>query len=208
MDGTEQRILDAAMRVFASEGYEGATTRRIAQEANVTEVTLFRRFQSKENILREVIIRNRDSALSALDPLFQVDKDADLATSLRILCQYIVKGLRERKDLIFILIEEGRRRPEVAEVLSSIPRMIIARLSEYFDEQIKNGKMRDINPSSAALVFFSYPYYINLLTGIFGDDILGDKERGFEDFMDIFIKGIQNSEKVGNVREKSPGGKA
>lgn len=48
MDDTEQRILDAALRVFASEGFTGATTRRIAEEANVAEVTLFRKFKSKK----------------------------------------------------------------------------------------------------------------------------------------------------------------
>jgi len=46
---TDQNILDAALKVFSTEGYAGATTRKIAQEANVTEVTLFRKFQSKEN---------------------------------------------------------------------------------------------------------------------------------------------------------------
>ena len=70
---TEQRILDAALKVFASEGYTGATTRRIAEEANVAEVTLFRKFQSKENLLREVLIKNR-AAFSSLDNLFQTRK--------------------------------------------------------------------------------------------------------------------------------------
>ncbi len=42
---TEQKSLESALRVFASEGYAGATTHRITQEANVYEVTLFRKFQ-------------------------------------------------------------------------------------------------------------------------------------------------------------------
>ncbi|OPY19003.1 MAG: putative DNA-binding transcriptional regulator [Methanomethylovorans sp. PtaU1.Bin093] len=68
----EQRILNAALKVFASEGYTGATTRRIAKEANVAEVTLFRKFRSKENLLRDVLIKNR-AAFSALDPLFIIE---------------------------------------------------------------------------------------------------------------------------------------
>ena len=68
----EQRILNAALKVFASEGYIGATTRRIAKEANVAEVTLFRKFRSKENLLREVLIKNR-AVFSALDPLFIIE---------------------------------------------------------------------------------------------------------------------------------------
>ncbi len=42
MKETEQRILDAAMRVFGRDGVSGATTREIARVARVNEVTLFR----------------------------------------------------------------------------------------------------------------------------------------------------------------------
>ncbi|NJD54393.1 MAG: helix-turn-helix transcriptional regulator [Candidatus Methanoperedens sp.] len=45
MGKTEQKILEAALRMFAREGYDGATTRRIAEEAGVSEMTLFRKFQ-------------------------------------------------------------------------------------------------------------------------------------------------------------------
>src|SRR5688572_26924032 len=49
------KILDAALRVFAETGYRGATTRRIAQEADVNEVTLFRQFGSKDELIREAV---------------------------------------------------------------------------------------------------------------------------------------------------------
>jgi AcrR family transcriptional regulator len=41
------RILDAAKKVYAQHGFRGATTRLIAIEAGVNEVTLFRTFGSK-----------------------------------------------------------------------------------------------------------------------------------------------------------------
>ncbi len=193
---TEQKILNAALRVFASEGYAGATTRRIAQEANVTEVTLFRKFQSKENLLREVLIKKREPVLSALDSLFRMEEDTDITICLHTLGQNIANAMRdEMKEseylmFMFMLIEEGRRRPEVTEILSSIFRMNIARLSEYFELQIKNGKMRNINPRSAAFAFVSYFAYIYLLGGVLGEDVLGHGEEEFEGFIDIFTQGI------------------
>ena len=54
---THRRLLEAAARVFARRGLEGATTREIAREAKVNEVTLFRHFQSKENLLSAVLQR-------------------------------------------------------------------------------------------------------------------------------------------------------
>jgi AcrR family transcriptional regulator len=198
---TEQRILDAALKVFASEGYTGATTRRIAEEANVAEVTLFRKFQSKENLLKEVLIKNRAS-FSTLDNLFQIKEDTDLQTDLCILGKNISNIMNDKKRggkyrmFLFMLFEEGRRRPEVAEILSSVFQMNIARLSKYFELQIKNGKMRNVNSQSAALAFISYFAHISLLTGVFGDSFLGGSDEEIERFVDIFTKGILKVEDI------------
>ena len=51
---TRDRLLKAAIEVFSIEGYVGATTREIARVAAVNEVTLFRHFQSKEQLLSAV----------------------------------------------------------------------------------------------------------------------------------------------------------
>ena len=53
-DQTRTRILKAAQRLFASLGYDGTTTRELAQAAGVAEGTLFRHFANKKAILIEV----------------------------------------------------------------------------------------------------------------------------------------------------------
>jgi AcrR family transcriptional regulator len=50
------KLIAAAARVFSETGYRGATTRRIAQEAGVNEVTLFRHFGSKWELIREAVL--------------------------------------------------------------------------------------------------------------------------------------------------------
>ncbi|MBA2243371.1 MAG: helix-turn-helix transcriptional regulator, partial [Gemmatimonadetes bacterium] len=50
-----EKVLSAAVRVFAEVGSRGATTRRIAAAAGVNEVTLFRHFGSKEALMREAL---------------------------------------------------------------------------------------------------------------------------------------------------------
>ena len=52
---THQRILSAASAAFARLGLQGATTRQIARDANVNEVTLFRHFQTKEKLIAAVV---------------------------------------------------------------------------------------------------------------------------------------------------------
>ncbi|MBD2135514.1 TetR/AcrR family transcriptional regulator [Sphaerospermopsis sp. FACHB-1094] len=51
---TRDRILQAAQRLFASQGFDGTTTRDLAQAAGVAEGTLFRHFANKKAILVEV----------------------------------------------------------------------------------------------------------------------------------------------------------
>jgi AcrR family transcriptional regulator len=51
---TRTRILQAAQKLFASQGFDGTTTRDLAQAAGVAEGTLFRHFPNKKAILVEV----------------------------------------------------------------------------------------------------------------------------------------------------------
>ena len=61
------KILAAAVQVYAETGFRGATTRRIAAEAGVNEITLFRHFGSKLALLSEAIgAAGRELAAAAL----------------------------------------------------------------------------------------------------------------------------------------------
>ena len=55
---SRERILEAAGRVYSKHGFRGATTRLIAAEAGVNEVTLFRTFGSKGALLEAVLEAN------------------------------------------------------------------------------------------------------------------------------------------------------
>ncbi len=78
---TRQRLLDAAARIFARDGLTGATTRAIAQEAGVNEVTLFRHFQTKDRLLAAVVGENfggKGTGIQVLLPAPTSDLRADL----------------------------------------------------------------------------------------------------------------------------------
>ena len=78
---TRERLLEAAARVFAREGLTGATTRAIAEEAGVNEVTLFRHFQTKDRLLAAVVNDNFGTK-SVPKPIDIPLPTADLKTDL------------------------------------------------------------------------------------------------------------------------------
>ena len=72
------KLLDAAARVYAETGFRGATTRRIAKEAGVNEITLFRHFGSKARLLHEAIVCAAVASPAALLPIRPVHPRREL----------------------------------------------------------------------------------------------------------------------------------
>jgi AcrR family transcriptional regulator len=73
-----QALLRAAVTVFAETGTRGATTRRIAQEAGVNEVTLFRHFRSKDDLLAAALEAFARQAVQRALPDRPVDPEREL----------------------------------------------------------------------------------------------------------------------------------
>jgi len=55
MKSTEGKILKAATKLFSEFGYNGVSTKKIATAAGVNEITIFRHFTNKSNLLQAVI---------------------------------------------------------------------------------------------------------------------------------------------------------
>lgn len=106
-----ERILEAAARIYAKHGFRGATTRLIATEAGVNEVTLFRIFGSKSALLEAVLEQCQQINTGPTLPAEPKDPAAELTQfvglSLRI--------VREMRPLLVHSIGEIDERPEAAE---------------------------------------------------------------------------------------------
>jgi TetR/AcrR family transcriptional regulator len=195
----DEEILKAAMKIIVREGYEGATTKLVADEAGINEVTLFRKFHSKENMLQAVITQQRDYALQALTPAFLSQRVHDdnngnsprIATTLAELGSRLIGFMETRMDLMILLISEGKRKPSVAKTISCIPQYMIRQLEKLFEEQIQLGKMRrHVDPQLAAVIFLGFLFYYSLMKEIFGDKVIKDDKKILEGFVDIFLKGV------------------
>ena len=55
MNKTKRAIFDAAIKIFSTNGYEGATMDDMAQAAGVAKGTLYYYFKSKEEIFKYII---------------------------------------------------------------------------------------------------------------------------------------------------------
>jgi AcrR family transcriptional regulator len=77
------QILQAALRVFDSKGYERATTKEIAAEADVSEGILYYYFESKRDILIQLVNAYNESIIAELEELEAADIDGFVRETLR-----------------------------------------------------------------------------------------------------------------------------
>jgi len=109
-DDIKNRILAAAARVYSQYGFRGATTRLIATEAGVNEVTLFRTFGSKADLL-EAMLASKVTANSA--PTITGDL-SDPSAEITAWCGTLLTHLRGHAHIIRKTIAEAEERPDAA----------------------------------------------------------------------------------------------
>ena len=108
---SRERILEAAGRVYAKHGFRGATTRLIAAEAGVNEVTLFRTFGSKGALLEAVLEQND----FCTDPSPLPDPAVNPEEELTAWVGEHLARISDLRPMLIQAISEIDERPEVAE---------------------------------------------------------------------------------------------
>jgi AcrR family transcriptional regulator len=153
---TDDRILSAALEVFLEEGPRAATTRRIATLAGVNEVTLFRRFGTKEDLLLAAMRRDAANAAISL-PCPSVDPEAELVAWTRA----TARRLSRHRGVIQAAIERFSENQELCARSQEGPAKIRQQLAAWFEDLRARGRASgDWQPRTVA----------NLLMGaLFGE---------------------------------------
>jgi AcrR family transcriptional regulator len=103
--GIDSAILDAVLACLVQYGSGGLTTRRIAALAQVNEVTLFRRFGSKEALIDAAIARECRLLQSA-----EVVYSGNLPQDLRKICAACARSFVNRPGALALLLEDRDKR--------------------------------------------------------------------------------------------------
>ena len=180
------QLLEAAVRVFAEAGYRGATTRRIAFEAGVNEITLFRQFGSKDTLIREAIARCRRASATSL-PERPVHP-------LRELCDWARIHLTEMHDqraLIRTCMGEFEEHPEIMAPENSPPAQAAKALTRYL------AALRETGMATAR---FDAGVAATMLMGVLFADAMGrdimrdmfptDAEAALREYLRIYLRGL------------------
>jgi len=198
MNSIRERLLDAAARVYAETGYRGATTRRIAHEAGVNEITLFRHFGSKTTLILEAV---RQANLRSDCPSVPASP-GDPVVEIKTWVRDELRHLTQLRSIIRTSLGEVEERPEILPLLREKPLDVILGLSSYIEQLQHDGRASmDVEARTAALTFFG-----TLFADAMGRDVMPELyheslEESADRYASVFLRSIGVAdEAVGGVR--------
>jgi AcrR family transcriptional regulator len=181
------QLLDAAARLYAETGYRGATTRRIAMQAGVNEITLFRHFGSKDALIREAITRVGSSIVPQPLP----DTPRDPTRELKDWARAHITELRERRSLIRTCMGEIEEHPGIFSSESSSPARAAKALCQY---------LRRLRDSGLAKAQFDEVAASTMLMGVLFADAMGrdimpdmyqnEPDEALDQYVRLFLRSI------------------
>ncbi len=132
---TRDHILDAAARLYGEHGFRGTTTRRIAQEAGVNEVTLFRLFGSKTALLLQALRAHGVAPAGAELPMEPADPLAELTNW----ASHKRKAISGMRSIIRKAMSEFEENPDMPKCMTHGANMTHVSIREYFERLVTAG---------------------------------------------------------------------
>jgi TetR/AcrR family transcriptional regulator, fatty acid metabolism regulator protein len=111
-------ILDAAVRVFAREGYHDARVGDIAKEAGVAYGLVYHYFTSKEAVLESVFRETWGLMLAAIRDV--EERGGPAPDQLRRVCKLVLRAWGNDPDLVRVLVREVARSPQIQREIDEI----------------------------------------------------------------------------------------
>ena len=177
---TDANVFETVVKMIETHGYAGATTKQIAEAAQINEVTLFRKYGNKAQLVKEAISHYGRHAEAETAVQFTGDLDADLQ---RVVTIY--HGTAELHAKVFpIIMSEMARFPELSETAKA-PLGIVTKIAQLLEQYQAEGVLRRENPFQAVGALLG-PLIINTMVreaGVIGADELVDLEAHVEAYI-------------------------
>ena len=193
-EDTRARILRTALKLFARKGYDGTTTKDLANSAKVAEGTLFRYFPNKKAILIEVATSGWIEILT--DLLTELSEMGSYKAISQVMRRRML-NMQENADLLRVCFIEAQNHGELRDrIQSEVIEKMTGVAEAFFETAMSKGIYRNINPKIVAQVFLG----MFAIAGFSQETIIASdaspkaRQEMAEGIADIFLHGVLNKE--------------
>lgn len=186
---TSERILQSALQLMKDKGFQLVTIKEIADAANVSEMTVFRHFETKKGVLEAAVERN------TIIPSFQETLEKDIAWDLEhdlLLFAQLYLSLMERNESICLLaVQERTTMPELIDLISNNTEHLKDFITKYFNKMQEEGKMIEVDSYTQAAIFIATLFSYFISTALWQDKFMNiSKEEFIKNSVQSFCHGM------------------
>lgn len=200
-----EQILSVAAQLFSQKGFNGTTTKELAEQIGVSEAILFRHFSTKQELYSAILDDKTNELMQPLwlncEELMLQRNDYEVFVTL---AAKILETLHQDPCLLRLLFYSALEGHQLASnFLETTVRQVREPAVNYIKQRIEENAFRPIDPILAARSFFSLVMHRGLGRELFQDSDL-QKTSSWEaaqEITDIFLFGILKSKDLSPSKE-------
>ena len=187
---TDMKIIMATFEILQEEGFAKATTKKIAAKAGVNEVTIFRNFNNKNNLVEITKDYYRQVLIVKLKEIFDFYEDETIEEYLKISFFGILNLTDEDFSILRVAMEEVRADPGKKILISDVTDVVLNKLEEFFQLKIDKDIIRKVNPKSLAIMCFGMLFQSVMLWKVYNHDLDFESNYYADDLLNIMFEGL------------------
>jgi TetR/AcrR family transcriptional regulator len=189
-----QQLIEVAVKFFSEFGFQGASTKSIAEAAGITEAVIYRHFATKKDLYSAILDNKLKQTgtpewMGELRRLASANKDQMLFRSVagRILDSY-----RQDPDFHRLMFRASIEGHEVSALLNAkIGLPFYEFLRDYVARRQAEGAFLKCDPGIAVFALIGLPTYFAIVTRLFGIRIVKASQGDVLDTATrLFLNGI------------------
>jgi len=139
-------ILRTALKVFAQEGYHASSVNKIANKANISKGLIYNYFESKEDLLRNVMTNIMDSYMEKYPPIGSIPNDSHIEYFIDQSFEFILED-KARAKLLFALSSQSI-------VLDLMTKIMIQKAEPFMNNVMKFFEIKKYDDPEGMMHYF------------------------------------------------------
>lgn len=182
----EHRVMEAVLAAVADRGFRAATIEDIAERAQVSATTIYRKYKDKDALMTQFVAsRAPSSTLEELD----LSGDLSRREQLGRLIAHLLRFIDENRELVTIVLSGSREDREYLRSFRANASSTFTQLERFFSGARREGALRaDVEPDALARNLFGMIYAASIFRPTPGDTVAADTESILVMFDSIFTE--------------------
>ncbi|HET9217217.1 MAG TPA: TetR/AcrR family transcriptional regulator [Terriglobia bacterium] len=170
-EARRSQLIEIAVKYFSRFGFQGASTKAIAQEAGVTEAIIYRHFATKEHLYSAILDYKLQQFgtqewINELQNLAAANRDEDL---FRSVARKVLDAYAKSPDFQRLMFRAAIENHDLSMLLhEKVGLPVYEFLRDYIARRQREGAFRKCDPGVAVFALVALPNYFGIVSRIFG----------------------------------------